>query len=247
MSPVGQDHLCATHLRRRSVCGSSLIAWSVSVREVGVAGESSLRRGRRAPAGETSLRVCAIHGNDASIVAGVSRTPGRISRANARVGGNDGVERGERAVGVLRASAPAGGSSAAGCRASRGERRHRRVEVGDQVLERVLVADQRAGGLARCRAIRRGEVAVGLGAEQRLEDLRGRLLGGRDVVVGVVERLRRRSCPRATGRRRASCAAVGLELSAVAEAVEQVLEVLARVALQRRSAPRRAAPASRSG
>ena len=37
---------------------------------------------------ETSRRVWAIHGNDASIVAGVSRTPGRISRANARVGGN---------------------------------------------------------------------------------------------------------------------------------------------------------------
>jgi hypothetical protein len=35
----------------------------------------------------TSLRVCAIHGNAASIVAGVSRTPGRISFANARVGG----------------------------------------------------------------------------------------------------------------------------------------------------------------
>ena len=36
----------------------------------------------------TSARVCSIHGNAASIVAGVSRTPGRISVANARVGGN---------------------------------------------------------------------------------------------------------------------------------------------------------------
>ncbi len=35
----------------------------------------------------TSARVCSIHGNAASIVAGVSRTPGRISVANARVGG----------------------------------------------------------------------------------------------------------------------------------------------------------------
>ena len=36
----------------------------------------------------TSARVCSIHGNAASIVAGVSRTPGRISVANARVDGN---------------------------------------------------------------------------------------------------------------------------------------------------------------
>ena len=36
----------------------------------------------------TSARVWSIHGNAASIVAGVSRTPGRISVANARVDGN---------------------------------------------------------------------------------------------------------------------------------------------------------------
>ena len=52
-----------------------------------MAGESSLTRPPSSLC-ETSGRVCAIHGNDASIVAGVSRTPGRISRANARVGGN---------------------------------------------------------------------------------------------------------------------------------------------------------------
>ena len=38
--------------------------------------------------GRTSARVCAIQGSAASIVAGVSRTPGMISRAKARVGGN---------------------------------------------------------------------------------------------------------------------------------------------------------------
>ena len=35
-----------------------------------------------------SPRACSIHGNAAAIVAGVARTPGRISRAKARVGGN---------------------------------------------------------------------------------------------------------------------------------------------------------------
>ena len=35
-----------------------------------------------------SLRIWSTHGNDASIVAAVSLTPGRMSRANARVGGN---------------------------------------------------------------------------------------------------------------------------------------------------------------
>src|SRR5687767_9646228 len=60
----------------------------VSADRLAVAG----RRSRTRPwssAGDTSARVWSIHGNDASIVAGVSRTPGRISRANARVGGND--------------------------------------------------------------------------------------------------------------------------------------------------------------
>src|SRR4051795_13784992 len=34
-------------------------------------------------------RVWRTHGNEAVIVGAVSRTPGRISRANARVGGNE--------------------------------------------------------------------------------------------------------------------------------------------------------------
>src|SRR5205814_125907 len=70
----------------------------------------------------------------------------------------------------------------------RRERRHREVEVRDQVLQRVLVAGQRGGG-ARRAVDQPGHVAVGLGAEQRLEHLRGRALRRRDVPVGVVERL----------------------------------------------------------
>src|SRR3954469_9623198 len=86
MLPVGMITR-DTHLDVRSVFGSSVIERSVSLASSAVAGESS-RTTPPSSAGETSLRICAIHGNDAVIVAGVSRTPGRISRANARVGGN---------------------------------------------------------------------------------------------------------------------------------------------------------------
>ena len=59
-------------------------------------------------AGETSLRAWAIHGSAASIVAGVSRTPGRISRAKARVLGNEAL----RCVSALSACSSVGPSSA---------------------------------------------------------------------------------------------------------------------------------------
>ena len=62
--------------------------------------------------------------------------------------------------------------------------------------------------------ISRATSRVGLGAEQRLEHLRGRALGGRDVVERVVEGLRRASGPR-DQRQLASCAGVGLEFSDV--------------------------------
>src|SRR3954466_3968184 len=86
MLPVGMITR-DTHLDVRSVLGSSVIARSVSLASPAVAGES-WRTTPPSSAGDTSLRIWAIHGNAAVIVAGVSRTPGRISRANARVGGN---------------------------------------------------------------------------------------------------------------------------------------------------------------
>src|SRR6476469_8432287 len=86
MLPVGMITR-ETHLDVRSVFGSSVIAWSVRLASAAVAGESSLTTPPSSD-GETNGRIWAIHGNAASIVAGVPRTPGRISRANARVGGN---------------------------------------------------------------------------------------------------------------------------------------------------------------
>src|SRR3954447_22689554 len=86
MLPVGMITR-DTHLDVRSVLGSSVIAWSVRLASAAVAGESCLTT-PPSSCGETSLRIGAIHGNETLIVAGVSRTPGRISRANARVGGN---------------------------------------------------------------------------------------------------------------------------------------------------------------
>ena len=86
-SPVGSRTL-VKHLDTKSTCGKSLIDWSVALARSATAGRRSFTS-PRSSAGETSLRVCAIHGKDAATVAGVSRTPGRISRANARKGGKD--------------------------------------------------------------------------------------------------------------------------------------------------------------
>jgi hypothetical protein len=68
-------------------------------------------------------------------------------------------------------------------------------------LSWLLVAVEPRRG-ARCRDQPR-EVLARLGAEERLETCAGRALG-RDVVVGVVERLRDRSGRAPTGRRRGS-------------------------------------------
>jgi hypothetical protein len=76
----------AQALDARSVCGSSSDARSISRARSAVAGESSSASPPSSPG--RRARACSIHGNAASIVAGVSRTPGRISVANARVGGN---------------------------------------------------------------------------------------------------------------------------------------------------------------
>ena len=66
--------------RGGSVCGSSRRPGSSPAR--GRAWRArACRPGRPARSGATSRRVCAIQGNAPAIVAGVSRTPGRISRA----------------------------------------------------------------------------------------------------------------------------------------------------------------------
>ena len=86
MSPAGST-TSRRHLEARSVCGSSSVARSTSLARSALAGASSFAS-PPSSSSPTSACVCSIHGNAASIVAGVSRTPGRISVAKARVDGN---------------------------------------------------------------------------------------------------------------------------------------------------------------
>ena len=111
------------------------------------------------------------------------------------------------------------------------ERRHRAVEVRDQVLQQALVADQRAGRLRRPLEQPR-DVAVGLGAQQGLVDLGAALERGGRVLVGVVEGLGR-GLPAGGAVGVAVVGRARLGVQADGEAVEQVAEVLAAVALQR--------------
>ncbi len=85
-SPVGSSTSRA-HLDARSVCGSRSSSRSVSLARSWLAGASSFAT-PPSSFGPIHGRAWSIHGNAASIVAGVSRTPGMISRANARVEGN---------------------------------------------------------------------------------------------------------------------------------------------------------------
>ena len=93
----------------------------------------------RAPAARASG---ATHGKPASMVAGVSSTPGIISSAHARVDGK---------AAFRLSSAGCAASSTSGQLAHRlaevallgGERADRRVEVGDQVLQLPLAAGER--------------------------------------------------------------------------------------------------------
>jgi hypothetical protein len=81
----GQD-VRSRHLANRFCCGKKRTAASVARARSRAAG---LRSRARPPSssGPTRRRACSMNGNEASMVAGVSRTPGRISRANARVFG----------------------------------------------------------------------------------------------------------------------------------------------------------------
>ena len=189
MSPAGST-TSRRHLEARSVCGSSSVARSTSRARSALAGASSFAS-PPSSSSPTSARVCSIHGNAASIVAGVSRTPGRISVANARVDGNAALSESKAALALRSVGAQLADRGPQVRRLAR-ERRRRGVEVGDQVLELVLVAGELVGGVRRA-ADQPRDVAAGLGAEQRLEHLRGRALGGGDVVERVVEGLRRRS------------------------------------------------------
>ncbi len=139
------------------------------------------------------------------------------------------VERCERPVGALQRARQLAdrGLQVAGLGRERG---HRRVEVGDQALKCVLVADQRSAG-ARGAVDQPREVTAGLDSQERLQYHRGRALGLRDVVVGVVEGLR----GRLTAGGRVGVAVLGrrrLGGERHGEAVEHVLEVVPCIGLQ---------------
>ena len=195
-----------------------------------VAGSSSLDEALSS-SGPSSLRVCATHGNAASIVAAVSLTPGRISRAKARVFGNEAFS----ASSALLAFTSVGPSRRiealqVGRLATR--RPPSSVEVRDQVLELVLVArpGPRSSGSARRSAARgRGPGCPGR-RRRRPRVPRRRALA---VADGVVERLGAVS-PRALGsgvQRPAPRRLVGQRRSPSPSS--SLLQVRARVALQR--------------
>src|SRR4051794_41934393 len=109
MSPVGST-TSVKHFEIRSTCGKSFTDSSVALARFWTDGRRSLTR-PPSSAGETSARVCAIHGNDAATVAGVSCTPGRISREKARSGGDEWVRGGG---GVFAFSSTSGGRGGGG-------------------------------------------------------------------------------------------------------------------------------------
>ena len=96
---------------------------SIDLREV-ARGRAAARATRPCSSvGPSSARVCAIHGNAASIVAAVSRTPGRISRAKARVFGNAALRLSSARVGALQRRAEQADRARAGSPPARPSRR----------------------------------------------------------------------------------------------------------------------------
>src|SRR3954469_7328900 len=85
MLPVGRITSRA-HSEVRSIFGRSVSDSFVSRARSAVVGARSWASPRSSGC-ENSRCAWATHGKDALMVAAVSRTPGRISRANARVGG----------------------------------------------------------------------------------------------------------------------------------------------------------------
>ena len=141
---------------------------------------TTLARGRPSPGSARSTRPPSSSGHELRAPArstGTRRrsspasrwTPGRISRANARVGGNAALSASKARVGVRQRRRRAARIDALQVAGSRGERRHRAVEVRDQVLElRSRCASSAVGGAARARDQPRQ--VVRLGAEQRVVD-----------------------------------------------------------------------------
>ena len=172
----------------------------------------------------------ATHGKDASIVAGVSRTPGRISRANARVGGNARLSEASAAL----AFSSVGASRRIEARRLASSLANAAIVVLKFVIRslsrpslRISAPVVRAVPFSSRATSRSGSVpssaSLTCGAAAQRP---------RRVLVGVVERLG----GGLAARRRVGVAVVGrarLGVEPLGEPVEQVAQVLARVALQR--------------
>ena len=239
----GQDDVAQALGRSRSASRQQLGRAVDQAREVG--------GGRRELLGQPAelLRLTRARGSARSTGTRPRSSPASRARpggsrcANARVGGNAALSE----LNALLAAASVGGSSRIDARRfvdSLASARRRRVEVGDQVLQRLLVAAELLGR-ARGAADQPREVARRLGAQQRLEHLRGRALRDRDVVERVVEGLRRGLALRQrVGVRVLRGRRLGVQRRVEAGRAAAAGPRASRSAA--RSAPRRAAPASPS-
>ena len=147
---------------------------------------------RTAPAARPAARgrcACAIHGIAASSVGAVERTPGSASREKARSVGSASFELAERRV--------ADAQGVAQRRHRRGERRvlareraRGRVEVGDQVLQRLRVVRRARPTRAAGRAAARGGRVVGCTPSSASLVSARSAVGRLEVRDRAVERLR---------------------------------------------------------
>ena len=192
-------------------CSASGMLSRVRRASAGIVGRRSAAR-PRSSSWETSPRSWRTSGIEASSAASEERTPGRMSAVNARSGGKEALS--DASAGWA-ARSVRGSSAIASAQVVllAGERAGGRVEVGDQALELLGVAVQRRGRRAGVLDVAR-EVVLGL-AERGLVDDRGVAVGALPVRDRAVEGL----------------GAALVERLAVL--VEQRLEVLARVGLQR--------------
>ena len=149
-------------------------------------GARSLAR-PRSSGSDISFCAWSTHGNDASIVAAVSRTPGRISRAKARVGGK---------ARLSEASAALAFSSVGASRRIEALRLLDSLANAAIVVLKFVIRSLSWPSLRISAPVvfavpveQARDVAVGLGAEQRLVDLGGALERAGRVLVGVVEGL----------------------------------------------------------
>ena len=154
-----------------------------------------------------------------------------MSCANARVGGNaaSSAAKPDRCCAASSAARATVGVQARGFGRRTSAKKVLKLTISS--LELLLVDVQRRGHLADARDQFREVVRFGAG--DRLVDDRGAAQRRGPALVGLVERLRARSGRCTSGSCSAFSAASGLRVSAVAVADQEVLQVGARVGVQR--------------